>query len=266
MQLDPENLYTMPTIMGPLYRRDEGRHHFRQITSYGLQYATERDAVQRLLPRGCVAAEEPKLTIMFGYYDGVDFMAGGGYREVIVQVSARFDGEQDNVAGEFVLAMFLDDALPIIYGREQMGIPKLPGTISEAKIREDGAIRCELSLWGHLLMAVSLDPLSDQIAPVRMWTTHEINKRPWLCWKYIPSLEGPPDADYAVMIVNEMKLDKLSVAHAAQLHIGGADASDISVFRPLLDALATLVPLGPVQGVRMQGANVMRGDLSRRLR
>ena len=130
MELDPGNVYTMPLAMGPLYRRTEARHHFRQVSTYALQYPTRQDAVQKLLPRGCTAAREPNVTIMFGYYDGVDFMANGGYREIVVQVSARFDGEHDHVDGDFVLAMFLDHALPIMYGREQLGIPKLPAEIA----------------------------------------------------------------------------------------------------------------------------------------
>lgn len=266
MELERESMYTMPLILGPLYRRDEARHHFRRISTYALQYPTGQHAVQRLLPKGCTADREPKVTVMFGYYDGVDFMADGGYREIVIQVSARFDGELDHVEGDFVLAMFLDDALPIIYGREQLGIPKLPAHISSVKIAADGGIRCEASLWGHALFSISMDAPSELHAPLRLLTARKLNKRPWLCWKYIPSLEGPPDADYPVLAVNDLKIDTLSIAPHAHLQFGDAQASEIAAYRTLLDTLATLEPTGPVQGIHLVGANTMRGDLSRRLR
>lgn len=266
MDLHHANLYTMPLIMGPLYRRDNADHHFRRISLYGLQYPADQNAIQKLLPPGVTAARESKVTVMFGYYDGVDFMADGGYREIIIQVAARFDGEHDHVEGDFILAMFLDDALPIIYGREQMGIPKLPAQISPVRIAADGAVRCEASLWGHMLFGIELGPLSEQMAPVRLLAAHEINKRPWLCWKYIPALDGPPDADYPLAVVNELQIDRMAIARSGALKFGQAGSADISVVSTLLDAFRTLTPTGPAQGMHLLGSSVMKGGLSRRLR
>ena len=121
-------------------------------------------------------------------------------------------------------------------------------------------------MWGHMLFAIGLDALSEQIAPMRLFVARKLSRRPWLCWKYIPSLAGPPDADYSILAVNEVSIDKLSVARGARLQFGDAQASDISVVKTLLDALATLEPTGPAQGVHLVGANVLRGDLSRILR
>ena len=35
------------------------------------------------------------VTVLFGYNDGLDFMAGGSYRLAAVQVAATFEGEAD---------------------------------------------------------------------------------------------------------------------------------------------------------------------------
>jgi len=44
--------------------------------------------------------------------------------------------------------MFEDQTLPILGGREDLGVPKLYADISPARILADGRLRCEASLWG----------------------------------------------------------------------------------------------------------------------
>lgn len=266
MKLDPAKYYRMPLIMGPLFNRENPRFVYRQVKVLALQYLTDMKAIEALLPECYRAGKEPKVTVQFGYFDGLDFMAGGGYSIATVQVAARFDGEQDHVEGDYILVMFEDQTWPIIGGREDLGVPKLYADIAPVKTLPDGRLRCEASLWGHMLFGMDLEPLSEQNAAVRLIASRQINKRPWLAYKYIPSLDGPPDADYPTISVNNLKLKKLWLGKSAHLRFGSADAADVGVIKPLLDALATLTVIQPVQALQLQGSSVLRYDLSHRLR
>jgi len=101
---------------------------------------------------------------------------------------------------------------------------------------------------------------------VRMVASKQINSRPWLGYKYIPSLDGPPDADYPTITQNDSKLERLWMGHRADLRFGTARVEDIGHVKPVIDALATLTILKQVQVVHFQGSAVLRVDLSRRLR
>jgi acetoacetate decarboxylase len=81
MKIDPNKFYLMPLIMGPI--NDQGKPPngiYREFQCLSIQYETDTDAIQALLPDCYQPTENPLVTAMFGYYDGVDFMAGRGYR------------------------------------------------------------------------------------------------------------------------------------------------------------------------------------------
>jgi hypothetical protein len=138
--------------------------------------------------------------------------------------------------------------------------------ISPVRRLPDGHLRCEASLWGHLLFGLEAPPMRAQSGVVRAVASRRINSRPWLAYKYIPSLDGPPDAEYPTITVNDTKLEKLWRGKSANLWFGGAGVDDLGHARPLLDALATLTAVRPVQTVYFRGSSVLRYDLSRRLR
>jgi hypothetical protein len=256
----------MPLVMGPLTYGHNGRFSYKSVEVLALQFLTDAEALPPLLP-GCYRpAAEPLVTLYFGQYEGLDFMAGGGYRVATAQVAARYDGEQDQVEGDYVLVMFEDQTWPIIAGREDLGIPKLYADISPVKDMPNGHLRCEASLWGHLLFGLDLPPLKGQNPLVRWIGNRQLNARPWLGYKYIPSLDGPPDADYPTTTRNDVKVDRLWLAKSGMVYYGTADREDIGYGKPVVDALRTLPVRKIVQALRFQGSAVLRYDLSRRLR
>jgi acetoacetate decarboxylase len=97
-------------------------------------------------------------------------------RIAAVQVAARFDGEKDHIEGDYILVMFENDTIPIIGGREQLGVPKLYADISMIKTQSNGHLWCEASLWGELLVSMDLDPLKKQNAIVRFAASKKMNE------------------------------------------------------------------------------------------
>jgi len=267
MKLDPSKHYRMPLIMGPLFDRTaRPRLAYPQVEALAFQYLTDPDAAQALLPECYRLAKDPLVTVLFSHNNGLAFMAGAGYRLATFQLAARFDGQRDHVEGDFILVMFENQTWPILGGREDLGVPKLFADISPVRSLPDGHLRCEASLWGHLLFGLDVPRMRAQAGVVRAVAGRRVNSSPWLAYKYIPSLDGPADADYPTVTVNNTKLEKLWLGKSANLRFGSPDVDDVGQIRPLLDALTTLTVIQPVQALRLQGSSVLRYDLSRRLR
>jgi len=265
MKVDPDGYYRMPLIMGALWKGKKPRFVYTQTEVVALQYLTDSDALTSLLPDCYKPGKEPQVTILFGYNNGLDFMAGGGYRLAAVQVSAQFDGEKDHVEGDYILVMFENQTWPIIGGREDLGVPKLYADISPIKILPDGNLRCEASLWGHLLFSLELSSTKKQNSIVRIVANKIINSRPWLAYKYIPSLDGPPDAEYPTISKNDTTIEDLWFAKLGKVFFGNADVNEIGQVKFLMDALKTLPIKEVKQALHLCGSATLRYDLSRRL-
>lgn len=267
MKLDPSKYYRMPLAMGPIFdRKKDLKLAYPQAEALAFQYLTDPESLAALLPDCYRPGKEPLVTVVFSQYNGLSFMSGGGYRMATVMVSTRFDGKQDHLEGDYILVMFENDTWPIIGGREDLGVPKIYADISNLKILPDGHLRWEASQAGHLLFGLDVPPMKGQMGVVRTFTSRQINSRPYLGYKYIPSFEGPPDADYPTVIHMQTKLEKLWMGKKAVLRFGMARYEDIGVVRNLLDTLATLTIIRTVQVLHFKGSQVLRVDLSRRLR
>ncbi|MGW8315862.1 MAG: acetoacetate decarboxylase family protein [Bacteroidales bacterium] len=265
MKLDSNGFYRMPLIMGPFWMGEKPKFEYPKIEVVGMQYLTEPDALESLLPECYKPANEPMVTVYFGYYNELDFMAGGGYNVCVMQVGAIFDGKKDHVEGDYILVMFENQTWPILGGREDLGIPKLYCDISQVKTGPGGNIRCEASYWGHFLMRLDLEKPKKQNSIVRIAANKMINSRPWLGYKYFPSLDGPPDADYPTISYNDVKLNELWLSKSGSLIFGSAGENDIGHLSGLMVNLKKLPIRTIKQCLRFRGSAVLRYDLSRRL-
>ncbi len=270
MELDPDKIYMMPLIMGPIGDRKEGmRPVYGKVHVVGLQYLTDADAMKLLLPDCYLPAEEPLVTLMFSYYDEVDFMGGRGYNVASVEVAVRFDGEKDHVEGNYGLILLEDHCLPIVTGREQSGIPKMYGDISPIETLPNGHIRCEASFFGNKVLGLELAPLKEQNRVVRAAARRLMNSRPLLGYKYIPSYDGPPDASYPTTLPFELKLDNLWLGKTGEFFIGepaGELGTTANPVANILNALKSLSVKEVKQTSRIQGSMVLRNDLGKRLK
>jgi len=183
-----------------------------------------------------------------------------------VQVSALFKGEKDNVEGDYILVMFENDTFPIIGGREDLGVPKIYADISPIKMLPEGHLRAEASLWGHLLFGIDIEPQKEQNKIVIQVASKRINERPWLCYKYIPSLDGPPDADYPTMSRNDVKIEKLWLGKSGKIFFSSPSYEDVAYTKTVIDNLKMLKIKEIIQTVHISGSSILRYDLSRRLK
>jgi len=268
MQIDRTKINFMPLIRGPLWDLNNiPGHVYTRVESLMLQFETDPDAIPLLLPEPYKPGKSALVTVLFIDSNGVDFMAGGGYRFGAVAVSAEIDSAEGTLEGEYVLVMPEDNTLPIFTGREWLGMPKFHTDISPIRILENGHLRCEAFFWGHLLFGIDISPpLKPQNALVRKAASRQATNRPSFGYKYIASLDGPPDADYPTIMWADFKIDQLWLGKSGNFYTGEATGEDIGYWKPVLDALKTL----PVQNVTLAahsfGSMVLRNDKNGRIR
>ncbi len=268
MKIDREKMNLMPLILGPLWdQKNVPRRIYSKVESLMFQYETEPDVIPPLLPEPYKPGKSPTVTVIFNDTNGVDFMAGGGYRLGAVSVAAVFDGEDGHLEGSYVLVMFENRTLPIITGREWLGIHKIFADISSIRISEDGHLRCEASLWGHLLFGIDIaPPLKAQNALIRKAASTRSTTTPAFGYKYIASLDGPPDADYPTVMWSDVNIEQLWLGKTGELFFGNPDQREIGDIRRLLDALRTLPVRSVIQTVHWHGSMVLRNDKNGRIR
>jgi acetoacetate decarboxylase len=271
VKTDSNKFYMVPLIWGPMVENEEGlRYHFGEIETIAIQYQTDPNAIGPLLPNSYRPADKPTVTVWFGEYNKVDFMGDRGYRVAAVQVAVRFDGTQDHLEGDYVVVMFENNTIPIIGGREQSGVPKIYADIAKVEMQASGLLHCEASLWGQQLITLDLGSLKKQNALVRFAASKMINSRPWLTYKYIPTVIGPHEVEYPMVFPSDIKIEELWRSRSGELSFG-----DPSKFREnnfpkwwvrLVEVLNTLPVRSINQCVRFSGSSVLRADLCHRLR
>jgi hypothetical protein len=211
--------------------------------------------------------KSPVVTVMFNDNNGVDFMAGGGYRFAAISVSAEFEGEDGHMEGSYVLAMPENRTLPIITGREWLGMPKFFTDISSIRVLENGHLRCEASMWGHLLFGIDIaPPLKKQNAIIRKAASSQATKTPAFGYKYIASLHGPPDADYPTIMWSDNNIEQLWLGKSGEFYVENPTEQDIGYFKPFIDVLNSLPVRKVTQAAHSRGSMVLRNDKNGRLR
>jgi acetoacetate decarboxylase len=268
MRIDRTKINFMPLVRGPLWdQKSLPRHVYASVESLMLQYETEPDAIPPLLPEPFRPGKSPSVTVLFNDNNGVDFMAGGGYRLAAISVAAQYDGEVGHLDGDYVLVMPESDTLPVITGREWLGMPKIFANVSSIRMMDGGHLRCEASLWGHLLFGIDIaPPLKAQNAIVRKAASIQSTKTPAFGYKYIASLDGPPDADYPTIMWNDVSINELWLGKGGEFYLGMPTEQDVGDFKPLIEALRSLPVRKVNQTVHWRGSMVLRNDKNGRLR
>lgn len=264
MKHDPRKVYTMP-LLGGMVVDSKGGIPYRERQIIALQYLTTASNIEKLLPDCYLPGDKPVVTASFAYNDGVDFMKGRGYRIGTVSVSARHEGKRGTTEGGFIVVMYEDDTLPIIAGRELLGVPKLYGDISDPRIMPDGKIRCEVSLWGSLLFGIEVEPESKQPEKVVEAMNQEPRGAPMLGYKYIHAMDGEPDCSYPVATPSDTTYSEVWSGRNGKIFYGDPEEEDVGFHRSILDAVKSL-EVRQVLGVsRIYSSSVLRVDLARRL-
>jgi hypothetical protein len=225
----------MPAITG--YEPGTAGTWYHDVTTLSVTFRTHRDAVAALLPdRFSVGAgpdAEPLVTVSWASNRDVDWLAGGGYNLVGVNVAATYRGEVDTVSGGYCVILWEDATEPILTGREQTGIPKVYADVSELMPREGGfgvqaavsppaparrasptavagAPASAASSTAHPLVELEIAGLRPLPDPDVRALEERSRAGHWMGYKYIPRVAGGgADVEYATVFPTEQTYDRV---------------------------------------------------------
>jgi len=145
-------------------------------------------------------------------------------------------------------------------------MPKFHTDITPIRKLDNEHLRCEVSLWGHLLFGIEITPpFKSQNALVRKAASIQATKTPIFGYKYIASFDGPPDADYPTVLWTDNTINRLQMGKKGTFYFGDPTERDIGDFRPIVDALKSLPVLELKQTAYSLGSMVQRNDKSGRI-
>ncbi len=190
-KFNPESLYQMPHHFGPRFQK--GSALYGDVTTIAITYLTDQNLLAKYLPAPFAVGPEPLVSVSYAMNREIEWLAGGCYNIIGVNVSAVFKGKVDQVAGSYCLVMWENLTDPILAGREIQGIPKIYAEIPDHTIYEGRWTACA-SYRGHKIV----DLMIKDLKPLPVAQVKEIEKMSregnWMGWKYIPKT-GEPGAE-----------------------------------------------------------------------
>lgn len=139
MIIDHSKINIMPLIRGPLWdQKSLPKHVYARSESIVLQYETDPNAILPLLPEPYKPGKAPMVSVLFVDHNGVDFLVGGGYQLAAITIAAQVDGERGHLDRDYVLIMPENSTLPILSGREWLGMLKFYSDITPIRILTNG--------------------------------------------------------------------------------------------------------------------------------
>ncbi len=188
-RFDPTSSYMMPAHFGPrpLNPRASGWYH--DVTAMVVTYMTDREKLAQHLPAPFQVGPEPLVSVFYACNRQVDWLAGHGYNMVAVNASAVFNGENDQLVGQFCLVMWENLTDPILTGRELQGIPKIYADIPDHSVI-GGDWHATASHFGHKIVDIAisnLEPVSDEDLAAGQAAAGDSTP---MGWRYLPGVSG----------------------------------------------------------------------------
>ena len=205
---EPGMIYRMPTHFGPGLGPRQGPEGCKydnldspKNTSVKINFLTNRESLEKLLPPDFTVDGEPLVSVEFTYMKEIPWLAGRGYNIFGVTWPAIFNGTEKRYTGKLLSVLWENLADPIITGREELGYNKIYCELPEP-IVVPGQVRCLASWLGFQFAELSAFNLK-QLSPeeVKKETTRPSVGDGMFHYKYIPRSGewGQPDVAYATI-------------------------------------------------------------------
>jgi hypothetical protein len=184
-RFEDDHRYQTPAHFGGM-RHAPAEVAYRDVTSLIVQYRTEQDALEPYVPEA-LEITSPIVTVAFVMNRGVEWLAGGVYNLVAVNVPVRFQGKVDRVEAGFSLVVWENKVAPILAGREATGIPKIGATIDDA-CHLGGHWWAEAAYEGNTFLQMSLIEGEELSASALDELNRASMATDWIGWRYIPNV------------------------------------------------------------------------------
>ena len=252
--------YDMPVVFGPsLY---PAQSEVKSATLIATSFRTEPEAASRLMPQHLAVGSEPIIYVNRLIYDGIDYLGGRGYEELIVAINAVYERDDERIEAPYVAALWVSDIAALIGGREFLGHPKLHGELPKV-IEKDDRVTFEAGEYG----ATFLKGEVRNLRPLPARTVEKIRGRisPLsFGWKYVAGPDGSVDADYATLLSMTWNYQEAWTGEGEVDFLPSCRA-DLPVSWRIVDALAGLPVLERKPAFMAKGSAVIDRAATRRL-
>ncbi len=187
-KIDDNKCYKMPVHFGG-YDFDPAATFYRDVLSITYICTTDGARLADYLPEGFELLR-PEMVIGYSQNRECEWMAGSSYNLIFVSVPARFQGQHDRADGQYILVMWENKTHPILGGREETGIPKIPADIEDLhKIQQNYFTNA--SFEGNTFLRLQLLGAQPVEAQKLVEMKAQLAERVLLGWRYIPKVGGP---------------------------------------------------------------------------
>lgn len=162
---------------------------YHDVTTIMVDYETDAEPLSMFLP-GCFELLRPVVTIAYAMNRRVDWLAGGGYNVVGVNVPVRYSSGAERIDGAYALVLWENRTCPILGGREQTGIPKIFADILDCH-QYGEEFFSSASYEGTTFLRLQFErgrPLDARELEALNQGSGRLN---WFGWRYIPNIGRP---------------------------------------------------------------------------
>jgi acetoacetate decarboxylase len=241
--------YFMPVVFGPIRPHPAGT--FTDVFRLGTVYETDRDAMAALLPEPFEPADDPYVSVWGVRYRGVNFLAGGGYNAVGVNLAVVFNGKSETLYGQFPVVIWENHMTPVIRGRELLGLPKLLADIPDP-VEDDDRVAFHVTEDAASLVSFSV---FDVRALDDLHELEEQAREPWFAWRYYPAVNGVGSVFSRPQLVNNEADLSAGWECTGEIEYGDAGAFRNPVTKDIVAGLHTLPVREYVRAFRTQGTS-----------
>jgi 3-hydroxyacyl-CoA dehydrogenase len=189
-KFNPYERYMMPAHFGGLHQDENSSGWYRDVTMMMVPFLTDREKLAAYLPSPFTVGEQAIVTVAYAHSKDVDWLAGRGYNLVAVTASAVFNGENEQLEGQYSLVWWENLADAILSGRELTGIPKIFADITDHSIT-DGLWQTNVSHFDNRILDMSVKnlrpPTPEEIEATQ--AAQEGKDHP-MAWRYFPGVGG----------------------------------------------------------------------------
>jgi hypothetical protein len=177
--------YFMPAHFGG-YEGQPKPCVYSDVTAMVINYQTDPEMLAQYVPEG-FELTHPVLSLAYVMNHGVDWMAGGSYNLICVQVPVVYTRE--HLDGLYVLAVWENKTEPILPGRETTGIPKIFANIPDHRQLGDRSF-ANASYDGSAFLKMDFKR-TRKMTPEELAAKNQQGKLNWFGWRYIPNIGKP---------------------------------------------------------------------------
>jgi acetoacetate decarboxylase len=195
-RLQKDTTYMMPANFGG-YFFDTSYKATQRATTLSVTFKTDRAELERYIPEE-LELRAPEVQVSFNQLTEINWLAGGKYNLVLVNVPARFEGKKDHVDAAYPLVVWENRTAPILTGREQTGVPKIFADIEDLHIYRP-TYATSVSYEGNTFLSMQFEAKGPLTGKELEQEKLQFRPQDLIGWRYIPKV-GAPGADLSQFI------------------------------------------------------------------